>query len=146
LRNSVRYDTTITLRFNLTAFVISILLFIVLVLLATLGARLGWIRGFVGDVVAVMWVYCVFCAMIETRAEIVAGAAFAIGCLVELTQYFMARFDIQIPSRALTIVLGSTPDWWDIFAYALGAFLVLSLAILQRSRILTKRLTTFGPF
>lgn len=30
--------------------------------------------------------------------------------------------------------MGATPDWWDVLAYALGAVLVLGLAMLGRFR------------
>lgn len=40
-------------RFDARAFAIAMALFVFLVLLATLGARAGWLRGFFGDVLAV---------------------------------------------------------------------------------------------
>ena len=42
-------------------------LFVLLVLLATVGAGLGWIRSFAGDVVAVVWVHCLLAAVVWMR-------------------------------------------------------------------------------
>jgi len=52
-------------------------LFVLLALLATVGARWGWVRSFLGDVLAVVWVYLVFKAFIEARVLPLALAAFA---------------------------------------------------------------------
>ncbi len=127
------------LRFDRTAFLFSILLFGVLVALATRGAGWGWVRGFSGDVLAVMWVYCTLGSAVKARPRLLAGIAFLLGVAIELAQYLAASFDIRISNPVLRIVLGATPDWWDVLAYALGALLVLGLAMLghfrQRRRV-----------
>ncbi|OCP15900.1 MULTISPECIES: DUF2809 domain-containing protein [unclassified Ensifer] len=122
------------LRFNRPAFVFSILLFVVLVLLATVGAGWGWIRGFSGDVLAVMWVYCMLASVVTARPQLVAGIAFSLGVAVELAQYLASNFGVRVSNPILRIVLGATPDWWDVLAYALGAVLVLGMAMLGRFR------------
>lgn len=101
------------------------ILFVVLVLLATLGAKLGWARGFVGDVLAVIWVYHVLRTVCDAPVGALALAAFLVGLLIEFGQYLATLFDIQIANRALRILLGATPDWWDVLAYALGALIVV---------------------
>ncbi|MEK1946282.1 MAG: DUF2809 domain-containing protein [Ensifer adhaerens] len=122
------------LRFNRTAFLFSILLFVVLVVLATRGAGWGWVRSFSGDVLAVMWVYCTLASAVKARPQLLAGIAFLLGVAIELAQYLAASFDIRISNPVLRIVLGATPDWWDVLAYALGAVLVLAIAMLGRFR------------
>lgn len=118
------------LRFSRPAFVFSVLLFVVLVVLATVGAGWGWIRGFSGDVLAVMWVYCALASVVKARHQLVAGIAFSLGVAVELAQYLASNFGIRVSNPILRIVLGATPDWWDVLAYALGAVLVLGMAML----------------
>ncbi|MGF6174671.1 DUF2809 domain-containing protein [Ensifer sp. 4252] len=122
------------LRFDRTALLFSILLFLVLVLLATRGAGWGWIRGFSGDVLAVMWVYFTLGSMVKARPQLLASIAFLLGVAIELAQHLAASFDIRISNTVLRIVLGATPDWWDVLAYALGAVLVLAMAMLGRFR------------
>lgn len=115
-------------RFDRTASLFSVLLFAVLVLLATHGAGSGWVRGFSGDVLAVMWVYCMLASVLQTRPSLLAGVAFLLGVAIELAQYLAATFGLRISNPILRIVVGATPDWWDVLAYGLGAVIVLGLA------------------
>lgn len=119
-------------RFDRTSLYWAALLFVLLVLLATAGAGMGWLRGFFGDVLAVIWLYFVFKTFIHARATVLAGAAFAMGVLLELGQYLVAYHHIHIPGRVLRIVLGSTADIWDVLAYALGAMAVLAMEAMRR--------------
>lgn len=114
------------LRFDRISFVIAILLFCVIALLATRGAQLGWIRSWAGDVLAVIWVYFVFKAALETRPVFLAYAAFGLAAVVELIQYLMVHFGVHISNPILRTVIGATPDWHDMLAYACGAIIVMS--------------------
>ncbi|MDB5878504.1 MAG: hypothetical protein JWQ41_1918, partial [Variovorax sp.] len=69
-----------TFRFNSRAFAASLLLFGLLVLLATFGARTGWLRSFFGDVLAVIWLYYLFKTVLAARPLPLAFAAFGVGC------------------------------------------------------------------
>ena len=106
-------------------------LFVLLALLATVGARWGWVRSFLGDVLAVVWVYFVFKTAIGARVWPLALAALGVGCAVELGQYLASVWHLRISNRALRIVLGSTADWWDVAAYVLGFFGVLGIERLR---------------
>jgi hypothetical protein len=121
-------------RFHAGAFAWAVALFVVLVLLATVGARLGWVRSFLGDVLAVIWVYAGFRAFIAARPPWLAVAAWGVGLMVELGQYLSMVFHLRIDNRALRIVLGSTPDWWDVLAYTLGFVMVLAVSGWQGRR------------
>jgi hypothetical protein len=114
-------------RFDSRAGLVALGLFVLLVLLATLGARTGWLRGFFGDVLAVAWLYFVFKTLVATRPWTRALAAFGTGCLLELVQFVARLWHWQIAHPVLRIVVGSTPDWVDVLAYALGAAAVLAL-------------------
>ena len=103
-----------------------------MIILATLGAGWGWVRGFVGDMLAVMCVYCAFGAVLVASRTWLACAAFLIGLGVEFVQYLISVCDLQITNRVLRTIIGATPDWWDVMAYALGALLVLSLSKIVR--------------
>ena len=54
-------------RFDPLSLAWAVALFLILVLLATVGARWGWVRSFFGDVLAVVWVYFVFKTAIGAR-------------------------------------------------------------------------------
>lgn len=114
-------------RFDLLSLAWAVALFVLLVLLATVGARWGWVRSFFGDVLAVAWVYVVFKTFVAARVLPLALAAFGVGLLVELGQFLASTWHLHIPNRALRIVLGATADWWDVLAYAIGFVAVLAV-------------------
>lgn len=120
--------------FDPASFLRAVLLFGILVLLAVFGRDLGWVRGFVGDVLAVAWVFYVIRAFVRADPAPVAVVAFAAGAAVELVQYLLVLANVRIPNRTLRIVFGATPDWWDILAYAIGAVLVFGLTLLEAKR------------
>ena len=128
-----------SLRFDPASFVRAAILFVVLLLLATFGRDLGWIRSFLGDVLAVAWVYYIMRTVVAAKTSSIALFAFAIGAMVELTQYVMVHMDVEIPNPILRVAFGATPDWWDVLAYAIGAVLVLGLDALRGERGITKQ-------
>ncbi|WP_370599938.1 DUF2809 domain-containing protein [Pseudomonas nitroreducens] len=123
------------LRFHLPSALFALLWFAVLVWLATAGAHLGWLRGFGGDVLAVIWLYCLLRAALDTPAHWLASAALTCGLLIEFGQFLAATLHWQIGNRALRIVLGATPDWLDVLAYCIGFVLILAA---RRTRLTVK--------
>ncbi len=109
--------------------------FAVLVWLATAGAHLGWLRGFGGDVLAVVWLYCLLRAALDAPATGLASTALACGLLIEFGQFLAATQHWQIGNRALRIVLGATPDWLDVLAYCIGFVLIFAA---RRTRLAFK--------
>lgn len=126
-----------SLRFDPASCVRAAILVVVLLLLATFGRDLGWIRSFLGDVLAVAWVYYIMRTVVAAKTSSIALFAFAIGAMVELTQYVMVHMDVEIPNPVLRVAFGATPDWWDVLAYAIGAVLVLGLDALRGERGIT---------
>jgi len=113
-------------RFDPLSLAWAVALLLVLVLLATVGARWGWLRSFFGDVLAVVWVYLVFKSFVAARVLPLALTALGVGLAVELGQLLASAWHLHIPNRALRIVLGSTADWWDVLAYVIGFAAVLA--------------------
>ena len=114
-------------QFDLVALIWTVVLFIALALLATVGAHLGLLRSFFGDVFAVIWVYAGFKTFIRAPNGWLACAAWGIWLLVEFGQYLSMLFHFRIANPILRAVLGSTPDWWDVLAYTLGLVAVLAI-------------------
>jgi hypothetical protein len=92
--------------------------------IATQLRHSGWIRGFLGDAIAVVLVYCALRTVVraaEGRRKVqLAAFALLIGYGLELVQYLARANGWMIRNRVLRIVVGSTPDWWDIVAYTAG--------------------------
>ncbi len=100
-------------------------LFAVEVVIA-LFVRDSFIRPVLGDVLAVMLVYCALLSVIEMRRSLAALIAFLVGVLIEIMQYMdaLTLFGLQ-DNRLARIVLGTTFTWEDIVAYAVGAIAAL---------------------
>ncbi|KAB0573334.1 DUF2809 domain-containing protein [Brucella pituitosa] len=126
-------------KFSLPALIVTIALLVALALLATAGAGLGWIRSFLGDVIAVIFVYSAFRIMIDGNRVLLAFAAFLVGAAIELGQYLAKITGVEIGNRALRIILGATPDWLDVLAYGLGAVLIIAFLALNRGLKLARR-------
>lgn len=119
-------------RFDAVAAAWAVGVFVVLVLLATVGDGWGWIRSFVGDVIAVVWVHCVLASVLWLRPPMRPLLALALGLGVEAAQCVSQLTGWQVASPVLRIVLGSTPDWLDVVAYLIGFVL---------ARLLERRLS-----
>ncbi|MFD4838180.1 DUF2809 domain-containing protein [Achromobacter sp. NPDC058515] len=117
-----------TLTFNGRAFAALLAVTALLALIATLGAPHPFLRGFVGDVVAVGWAYLLYRSFIRAGVLPLALAALFTGYAVELGQYLARHFGWRLEQPVLRVVLGSVPDWWDVLAYTVGFALVLVLA------------------
>lgn len=124
-------EPLVKLRFDREAALWALLIFIVEVLIATVWSHHPWLRGFVGDVLAVVWVYFLFKTVMKANTHALALAALAVGCIVELGQYVASANGWHIQSGVLKILLGSVPDWMDMLAYSVGFLLVLALEFLR---------------
>ena len=103
------------------------ILFAVEVFIA-LFVRDTFVRPILGDVLAVMLVYCGLLSIIRLPRLLAASLAFLVGVMVEIAQYLDALTLLGWEGNPVArIVLGTTFSWGDIVAYAIGA--VLSLII-----------------
>lgn len=123
-----------TLTFNGRAFAALLAVTALLALIALYGAPYPFLRGFVGDVIAVGWAYLVYRSFIRARVMTLAVAALLTGYAVELGQYLARQYHWQLEQPVLRVVLGSVPDWWDVLAYTVGFAVVLLLALGRERR------------
>jgi hypothetical protein len=123
-------STPVQLGFDQRALLITIALFCLEVSIATVFRHIGWLRGFVGDMLAVVFVYYGFKSFVRAPPLWLAIAALLVGYGVELSQYIAHANGWKISQPILRIVVGSTPDWWDVVAYTVGFAVVV---LLQRN-------------
>lgn len=84
-----------------------------------------FVRPYLGDVLAVMLVYCGLRAVLPLGPVPAAISAFAIGAVIELGQAIHVLGLLGVHNRAIRVVLGGSFEWLDFVAYAAGAVLAL---------------------
>ena len=107
--------TTKKLRLLFTA--LSALLLIALVLLE---GTTGFLRGTVGDVVVVIFLWSLARIVKPTGWRWIPLGIFAFACMVECLQAVNILNILSIHSELAQIAVGSVFDWGDIAAYAVG--------------------------
>jgi hypothetical protein len=123
--------------FHKKYFIICVFIFLLEVCIAVFVDD-QFIRPFVGDVLVVLLIYAFIRTFYEGSSIKVAVSVFIFACLVELGQHFDLVSVLHLQdSRIARIIIGSTFDWKDILAYAIGA-----AVIIVGSRINLSRLTT----
>lgn len=111
--------------FNRHYFYSTVLLFLVEVYIAVFIED-RFIRPFVGDVLVVILIYCFVKSFWKVRSNIAAVSVFIFACAIEGLQYLNLIDKLGLRQyKLLVIILGSTFDWNDILAYALGTALIL---------------------
>jgi Protein of unknown function (DUF2809) len=112
-------------RFNLKYFCLTILIFLIEVLIAVFFND-QFIRPFIGDVLVVILIYCFVRAFWKVRVNVAIASIFIFSCTVEILQYFNLVDRLGLRSnKLLSIILGTTFDWKDLLAYAIGSGVVL---------------------
>jgi Protein of unknown function (DUF2809) len=111
--------------FNYCALLVAIALLGIELSITTVLGHIGWLRGFVGDMLAVVLVYYGLKSFVRAPKLWLAFAALLVGYGVELAQYLSHLAGWNISQPILRTIVGSTPDWWDMLAYTLGFGLVL---------------------
>lgn len=85
------------------------------------------IRPYVGDILAIIFVYFGIKTLYPSlkQANILA---FLIGCIIEISQGFQILKYLGLQdNKWLSIILGSTFDWSDLFCYFIGFIIIFIL-------------------
>ncbi|HWU95127.1 MAG TPA: DUF2809 domain-containing protein [Sphingomonas sp.] len=110
------------------------LLFAVEIAIA-LFVRDRFVRPYLGDVLAVILVYCGLRTVLPVRPAGAAVAAFTVGAVIEFGQAIHVLDLIGLRgNRVVAVVLGGSFEWLDFLAYAAGA----AIALLVDRRVLSR--------
>lgn len=123
-------------RFSLKFFLLSILIFFVEVLIATVFKNIFFVRAYLGDVIVVMLIYTLILTFfkIEKCTKLTIGI-FIFSVIVEVLQYFKIADVLNLkPGSIAAIVVGNSFSWIDILCYAVGC-VILYLVELKSSII-----------
>jgi len=95
-------------------------------LIATIFSRIGFIRGYIGDVLVVILLYCLVLSVVKVRNKSkLIGAIFLFAVLVEVLQYFGVATYLGFTKGSLGyIILGNHFSWGDILSYAIGCLIL----------------------
>ncbi len=86
-------------------------------------AKDGFIRYYLGDVLAAAMLYAFGRAAFRLPPKILALTVFTLSLVIEITQYFKVLEILGVQNYALWIIFGGTFDWTDIICYAIGCVL-----------------------
>lgn len=113
--------------------------FILLVLIATRWAGHSFVRGFLGDLLVVVFLFLAVKACVDARSGAVALGVFIFACAVETLQFFRLAEALSLAKGSVArIVLGATFDPLDVLAYAIGCVLAYAADRLIRLRLIRK--------
>jgi Protein of unknown function (DUF2809) len=88
--------------------------------------RDSFVRPFFGDVLVVILVYCFIQSFWKIQPVKAMAGVFVFACVVEGLQYLNIVDKLGLrPYKLLVIILGSSFDWGDILAYAVGSAIVI---------------------
>ncbi|MGE4512983.1 MAG: DUF2809 domain-containing protein [Chryseobacterium sp.] len=119
----------IKLTFSLKYFLLTIFIFFVEVLIATVLKNIFFVRAYLGDVIVVMLLYTFFKSflIIKNNQNLILGI-FILSCVIEFAQYFNIADKLGFqPGSIMYIVVGNSFSWIDIACYAAGCLVLLAL-------------------
>lgn len=116
----------IQLKFNRTYFLISLGIFIIEVLIATVLNNIFFVRAYLGDVLVVILLFTLIKSFMDVKNNhsLILGI-FLFSCLVEWAQYFHIAEKLGLRQGSIMyIIVGNSFSWIDIVCYAAGCLLL----------------------
>ena len=111
--------------FSLKYFLLSILIFGVEVLIATVLKDFFFIRAYLGDVIVVMLLYTLVRTFLIVNNEKLILGIFVFSCIVEFAQYFHIAEKLGFQQGSLMyIIIGNSFSWIDILCYGAGCIIL----------------------
>ncbi len=125
------------LKFNKTYFTLFSLILITEILIA-LYVRDAFVRPYMGDVLAVILIYCFIKSFFDTKVLPTAIFVLLVAFGIETLQYFNIVERLEIESKILKTILGMSFEWIDMLTYIAGfIIIVVTENIANNSRIKT---------
>ena len=117
-------------------YLIAALLLLMIEIAIALFVTDTFVRGYVGDVLAVILVYAVLRAVTPLGAIAAASISLVIAFAVEIAQALNLLGALGLSGNTFArVVLGGSFDWLDIAAYTAGALIVLAVELLRGKRL-----------
>nr|WP_314493379.1 DUF2809 domain-containing protein [uncultured Chryseobacterium sp.] len=115
----------IKFKFSLKYLLLTLLIFLVEVLIATVLKDQFFIRAYLGDVIVVMLLYTLVKSFfIINNTKLISGI-FIFSCLIEFAQFFKIADKLGFTEGSLMyIIVGNSFSWIDIVCYGAGCLLL----------------------
>lgn len=122
-------------KFNLKYLLLTIFIFLVEVLIATVLKDQFFIRAYLGDVIVVMLLFTFAKSfLIVNDTKLILGI-FAFSCVIEFAQFFNIAEKLGFqPGSLMYIVIGNSFSWIDILCYAVGCLLLYFFVKFYKSK------------
>ncbi|VFA42918.1 ribosomal maturation YjgA family protein [Chryseobacterium indologenes] len=112
-------------KFNLTYFLLTLLIFLLEVLIATKLKNIFFVRAYLGDVIVVILLYTFVKSFVKLNDQKFIPGIFIFSCLVEFAQYFNIAEKLGFqPGSVMYVIIGNSFSWIDILCYAVGCLLL----------------------
>ncbi|MFP7656630.1 ribosomal maturation YjgA family protein [Chryseobacterium proteolyticum] len=121
------------LQFNIKYLILTILLFLTEVIIATALKNVFFVRAYLGDVIVVILLYTFVKSFITIDNTKLITGIFIFSCIIEFAQYFNVAEKAGFQKGSLMyIVIGNSFSWVDIACYAIGClFLYLIIKVAE---------------
>jgi len=114
------------MRFNLRFFLLTIIILVIEILIATVLKDWVFVRAYLGDVIVVILIYTFVLSFftIQKKIKLILGI-FAFSVFIEILQYFKTAEFLGFKKGEIAyIVLGNSFAWEDILCYAVGCLFI----------------------
>ncbi len=113
------------LQFSLKYLLLTVIIFLVEVLIATKLEHIFFVRAYLGDVIVVMLLYTFVKTFVKMNDQKLILGILVFSFLVEFAQYFhVAEKSGFRPGSLMYIVIGNSFSWIDLLCYAVGCLLL----------------------
>ncbi|MGH1518632.1 DUF2809 domain-containing protein [Chryseobacterium sp. JK1] len=115
----------IQLKFSLKYFLVTLLIFLIEVLIATTWKDIFFVRAYLGDVIVVMLLYTFVKSFFRVNNEKLILGILIFSFLVEFAQYFNIAEKLGFRAGSLMyIIIGNSFSWIDNLCYAVGCLIL----------------------
>lgn len=116
------------MEFNIKYFLLSILIFLAEILIATIFKNIFLLRAYFGDILVVILIYTFILSFFQLNKPKLIFWIFIFSCAVEFLQYFHFGEILGFGNNKVAmIVLGNSFSWLDILCYLIGCISIYVL-------------------
>ncbi|MBQ0151960.1 MAG: DUF2809 domain-containing protein [Chryseobacterium sp.] len=115
---------------------LSLFLFLVEFLIATIWKHIFFVRAYLGDVIVVILLYTLVKSFVVVENKKLILGLFVFSCIIEFAQYFHIATKLGFqPGSLMYIVIGNSFSWIDILCYGMGCIILWIINLVQNKNL-----------